>query len=137
MGKALRKLNYFSRSSELHNYATLLCLYLMRTSLPYIKPRPSKGKAGTDAKSGGDKAGAMPTPEDGDSDRVAMPSAVLTHLCQLLDSPETEERITWLAQDIVTEGVVVFFPDAKARKSYLLSMIDSILVRATPPPFSL
>ena len=33
-----------------------------------------------------------------------------------------------LAQDIVVEGVVLFFPDATARKNYLLSMIDSVLV---------
>ena len=101
------------RSSDLDSYASLLCLYLLRTSLPYIKPHPYKGKAGQ---------------TDSSEEQLEIPSEVLSHLCRLLDSPETEQQIVWLAQDIVTEGVVVFFPDAKARKGYLLSMIDSILV---------
>ena len=37
-----------------------------------------------------------------------------------------------LAEDIVVKGVVVFFPDATARKEYLLSMIESVLNEKQP-----
>lgn len=60
-------------------------------------------------------------------DPLVIPAKVLLHLCELLDSPDTEERVMWLTQDIVSEGVVVFFPDAKARKDYFITMISSVL----------
>lgn len=94
------------------SYSHLLCLYLLCTTLPYIKPPP---------KPQGDATSTT-------TDPLAIPSAVLLHLCELLDSPQADPKAVWLAQDIVTEGVVVFFPDAKARKDYLLSMIASVLV---------
>ena len=58
------------------------------------------------------------------------PSAILTHLCGLLDAGDTHPVLTRLAQDIVVDGVLVFFPDAEARKNYLLSMLKSVLVCA-------
>ena len=84
-------------------YASVLCLYLLRAALPFIKPQRQSSSSGT-------------------------PSAILSHLCGLLDGGEVNEDVQRLAQDIVVEGVVVFFPDAKARKDYLLSMINSVLV---------
>ena len=60
---------------------------------------------------------------------MTTPTTVLVHLCGLLDSEDTDPVVRKLAQDIVVEGVVVFFPDAKTRREYLLSMINTILVR--------
>ncbi len=57
-----------------------------------------------------------------------MPSEVLSHLCGILDSAEIDSAVKSVAQDIIVEGVVIFFPDAKARKEYLLSMIGAVLV---------
>ncbi len=58
-----------------------------------------------------------------------MPSEVLSHLCGILDSSEVDAAaVKNVAQDIIVEGVVIFFPDAKARKEYLLSMIGAVLV---------
>ena len=37
-----------------------------------------------------------------------------------------------LVQEIVVKGVVVFFPDATARKEYLLTMIESVLSEKQP-----
>ena len=105
------------RTSSLPEYATLLCLFLLRTALPYIKPlRKTKPEASTEAA----------------ADPLAVPTEVLSHLCGLLDSPDTDERVLWLVQDIITEGVVVFFPNAHARKDYLLSMISSVLDENQP-----
>ncbi len=88
-------------SNDKMEFASLLCLDVLRASLPFIKPQRLSG---------------------------ALPASILSHLCGLLDSSEAKEEVQSLAQDIVVEGVVVFFPDAKARKDYLLSMIDSVLV---------
>jgi len=63
------------------------------------------------------------------SDPLSLPSAILAHLCGLLDSEGVETAVQQLAQDIVVEGVVVFFPDASARREYLLNMIGTVLVR--------
>ncbi len=86
------------------DFASLLCLDVLRASLPFLKPRRLSG---------------------------TLPASILTHLCGFLDSSEAKEEVQRLAQDIVVEGVVVFFPDARARKDYLLSMINSVLVRQT------
>ena len=91
------------------HYASQLCLHLLRAALPFIK-----------------LAGNSQQPP---SDILSLPSAILTHLCGLLDSPEVDTTVQRLAQDIVVEGVVVFFPDASTRREYLLSMIGAVLVR--------
>ena len=93
--------------------ASYLCLQVLRSSLPFIKVKTSKP---SDSKS--------PLPDS------ASPSAILAHLCGLLDAEDTPTVLTRLAQDIVVDGVLVFFPDAEARKNYLLSMLKSVLVRA-------
>ena len=112
------------RLADLHPYSSLLCLYLLRTSLPHIR-QASKAKPGQKAST----TAAEATPSDpAPNDPVTGPTAVLSHLCEMLDSKETEEKVQCVVQDIVTEGVVVFFPDAKTRKDYLLSMISSVLV---------
>ena len=95
-----------SPDSTMH-YASQLCLHLLRAALPFIK-----------------LAGTTPP-----SDLLSLPSAILTHLCGLLDSAEVDTTVQRLAQDIVVEGVVVFFPDASTRREYLLSMIGAVLVR--------
>ena len=90
---------------------------MLRSALPFIQPsRPSQPK--------------------GPLQPLAVPSAILAHLSGLLDSKNTAAPLRRLAQDIVVEGVVVFFPDATARRDYLLSMIDCVLVSALPtyPP---
>ena len=109
------------------DYASLLALWLLRSALPFIKP---------------DKRPAQKLDADGpksDGDPLTVPSAILSHLCVLLDAEvgEGEEQgagstVQRLAQEIVVEGVVVFFPDATARKEYLLSMIGSVLNEKQP-----
>lgn len=98
-----------SSSSETLDYASILCLYVLRAALPFIRP-PQLPK--------------HPSP----SAPLEIPSAVLAHLCGLLDSDSADAQVKRLAQDIVVEGVVLFFPDATARRNYLLSMIDSVMV---------
>ena len=98
------------------DYTALLALWLLRAALPFIKP--DKG----------------PT---GQTDDVHISSTILSHLCTLLDVGEEEGRgeqsaTQRLAQEIVVKGVVVFFPDAAARKAYLLSMIESVLSEKQP-----
>ena len=92
------------------HYASLLCLHMLRVALPFIKLT---------------KTPAQQPP----SDPLSLPSAILAHLCGLLDSEGVETAVQQLAQDIVVEGVVVFFPDASARREYLLNMIGTVLVR--------
>ena len=87
--------------------ASLLCLQVLRSALPFIKVKKSSAS---------------------DSKETTSPSAILSHLCGLLDAGDTPPVLTRLAQDIVVEGVLVFFPDAEARKNYLLSMLQSVLV---------
>ena len=99
-----------SPDSTLH-YASLLCLHLLRAALPFIK-----------------LAGGT-TSQQPPSDLLSLPSAILAHLCGLLDSADVDTTVQRLAQDIVVEGVVVFFPDASTRREYLLNMIGAVLVR--------
>ncbi len=96
-----------------------MALHLMRSSLPFIKQAPQKSGSATNAEkaSASDAAGGE-----------SLPERVLLHLCNLLDAEDTEPKVKTLVQDIVTEGVVVFFPDSKARMEYLFSMIGSVLV---------
>ena len=107
-GYPLSSLTSPSPDSTMH-YASQLCLHLLRAALPFIK------LAGNSQQS--------------PSDLLSLPSAILTHLCGLLDSAEVDTTVQRLAQDIVVEGVVVFFPDANTRREYLLSMIGAVLVR--------
>ena len=95
--------------SEPLQFCSVLCLHLLRASLPFIRPIREKKTA--------------------EGDTLTTPTTVLVHLCGLLDSEDTDPVVKKLAQDIVVEGVVVFFPDAKTRREYLLSMINTILVR--------
>ncbi|XP_064406559.1 zinc finger ZZ-type and EF-hand domain-containing protein 1-like isoform X2 [Halichondria panicea] len=90
-------------------YASILCLHLLKSALPFIKPsRPTSNKL------------------------TSVPSEVLSHLCGILDSAEIDSAVKSVAQDIIVEGVVIFFPDAKARKEYLLSMIGAVLDENQP-----
>ena len=99
--------------------ASFLCLQVLRSALPFIKvkkpPPPPSSSTST--------LGSKSTMESSTS-----PSAILSHLCGLLDAGDTHPVLTRLAQDIVVDGVLVFFPDAEARKNYLLSMLKSVLV---------
>ena len=106
---------YAHRQDKQLQYASVLCLHVLRSALPFIKPlRPSSSSSSSSS-----------------TDPLAVPSAILSHLCGLLDSTaEPDHVVQRLAQEIVVEGVVLFFPDAKARKDYLLKMIDSVLVRS-------
>lgn len=90
--------------------ASFLCLQVLRSALPFIKVKN------------------QPASESKVTDSTA-PSAILAHLCGLLDASDTPPFLMRLSQDIVVEGVMVFFPDAEARKNYLLSMLKSVLVR--------
>ena len=100
-------------------YASILCLYVLKAALPFIKPaKKTPPQADQSA-----KPSTVPQ-----SDPMAVPSAVLSHLCGLLDSPDTDAVVRRAAQDIIVEGVVIFFPDSNARKEYLLSMIGAVLV---------
>lgn len=93
--------------------ASLLCLQVLRSALPFIKVKKSPPL------SSGSKSTIEPS---------TSPSAILAHLCGLLDAGDTHPVLTRLAQDIVVDGVLVFFSDAEARKNYLLSMLKSVLV---------
>lgn len=89
--------------------ASLLCLQVLRSALPFIKVKKSSAS-------------------ESKSSESTSPAAILAHLCGLLDAGDTPPVLARLAQDIVVEGVLVFFPDAEARKNYLLSMLKSVLV---------
>ena len=122
------------------DYAALLTIFLLRSALPFIKPGkgPSPTHSTSDSQTIFDLAHL-------DRDSQATPAAVLSHLCELLDTGEREGEgegeggrkgvdaaVQRLAQEIVVEGVVVFFPDAAARKEHLLSMIGSVLGEEQP-----
>jgi hypothetical protein len=95
-------------------HLSLLVLWLLKSALPFIQPeKPSK---------------------EGDGGSESTSSAILSHLCTLLDREEEGQSPATrsLAQEIVVKGVVVFFPDAKARKDYLLEMIESVLSEKQP-----
>lgn len=105
------------------DYAALLTLWLLRSALPFIKPDKKTAKDVTTSS------------QKTDGDPLKVSSAVLSHLCALLDAEEGAEDqsvVKRLAEDIVVKGVVVFFPDATARKEYLLSMIESVLNEKQP-----
>lgn len=93
--------------------ASFLCLQMLRSALPFIKVQKSSAS------------------ESQSAQESTSPSAILAHLCGLLDAGDTPPVLMRLAQDIVVDGVLVFFPDAEARKNYLLSMLKSVLVRVT------
>ena len=97
--------------------ASFLCLQVLRSALPFIKVKKSPPSSLTST------LGSKSTVESSTS-----PSSILSHLCGLLDAGDTHPVLTRLAQDIVVDGVLVFFPDAEARKNYLLSMLKSVLV---------
>jgi hypothetical protein len=87
---------------------SLVCLTMLRQAIPFIKATPSN--------------------EQGN----AVPSAVLSHLCSLMDNPSTDSFIKNLTQEIIRDGVVVFFPGAKARRKYLLEMVELVLTGEQP-----
>ena len=109
-----------SHSPEEHmEKSSFLCLQVLRSALPFIKVKKSPPSSSTST-----TLGSKSTVESSTS-----PSAILSHLCGLLDAGDTHPVLMRLAQDIVVDGVLVFFPDAEARKNYLLSMLKSVLVR--------
>lgn len=93
---------------------SLICLLLLRNSIPFLKATTSTNEA---------------TNEDS---QQSVPSAVLSHLCSLMDNPSTDGFIRGLTQDIIKDGVVVFFPGSKARKKYLLEMVELVLTGEQP-----
>ena len=110
-------------------YAALLALRLLHSALPFIKPEKKKKKE--EEREEEDK-NVQTSDMSGQKS-----SAILSHLCALLDAEDGEgsgeqSAIQRLAQEIVVKGVVVFFPDATARKEYLLAMIGSVLNEKQP-----
>ena len=100
------------------DYAALLALWLLQSALPFIKPEKKKD---------------VNVQTSDTSDQKS--STILSHLCALLDAEEGEGELSAIqkfAQVIVVKGVVVFFPDATARKEYLLTMIGSVLNEKQP-----
>jgi len=119
-------------------HGSFLSLNLLRSCLPFIKQAPkdeeSKAPATTTTSSeeATSSAGQVSQLDDDKSltsaGQASLPEEVLLHLCNLLDADDTKPKVKLLVQEIVTEGVVVFFPDSKARMDYLFSMIGSVLV---------
>ena len=101
---------------------SLLCLIFLRFSIQFLKSTPLKENKDTPSIEG------VPL-----NDNSSIPSAVLSHLCSLMDNKDTSSLVQNLARDIIREGVVVFFPGSKARKKYLLDMVEVILTREQPP----
>ena len=100
--------HYYSVGDKVEK-ASFLCLQMLRSALPFIKVKKSSAS-------------------ESKSTESTSPSAILAHLCGLLDAGDTPPVLMRLAQDIIVDGVLVFFPDAEARKNYLLSMLKSVLV---------
>ena len=116
-----------SRSDEgLLNSCSLLCLIILRRGVQFLKTTPSSENMDVHVLEAEDGA----IPETTCNSSIA--SAVLAHLCSLMDSSDTKPLIQNLARDIIREGVVVFFPGVKARKQYLLDMVDVILTGEQP-----
>ena len=118
-------------------HGSFLALNLLRSCLPFIKQAPKKDDSeapapATSSDNAASLAGQASQPDDEKSSSLAdparLPEEVLLHLCNLLDTDSTEPKVKLLVQEIVTEGVVVFFPDSKARMEYLFSMIGSVMV---------
>ena len=49
-----------------------------------------------------------------------------------MDNQNTDAAVRHLSQEIIREGVVIFFPGATARKEYLLEMVKVVLVGQQP-----
>ena len=112
---------------------TLVTLLLIRRSIPFLKATPTnkltKGSNnGTNNNETKSEGGAV---NDGDTPS-SIPSAVLSHLCSLMDNPDTDPFVRTLAQDIIKAGVVVFFPGSRARRGYLLEMVKLVLTGEQP-----
>ena len=90
---------------------SLLCLLMLRNSIPFLKGTSTSDDSNTG---------------------TTVPSNVLSHLCSLMDDPNTNEFIRSLTQDIIKDGVVVFFPGSNARKKYLLEMVELVLSGEQP-----
>lgn len=119
------------------DYPALLALWLLRSALPFIKPEKTSTNVKVQQPSAsGPTSNTSSQKLDGDPQNIS--SAILSHLCALLDAEEKgagkgeQSVIQRLSQEIVVKGVVVFFPDATARKEYLLSMIGSVLNEKQP-----
>ena len=61
-------------------------------------------------------------------------SEVLKHLCSVVDKEVeySNDVIEKMAHDIILDGIVVFFPDSSARRSHLISMLDSVMSKELP-----
>ena len=60
---------------------------------------------------------------------------VLSHLCLVMDNPDDDiiDDVTKrLSHDVIRDGIVVFFPDSAARRTYLISMLDSVMSEELP-----
>ena len=112
-----------SSDEGLLNYCSLLCLILLRNGVQFLKP--SSVSESNDQSS-------QPIESIGKSSDSSIASDVLSHLCLLVDNTDTRPIIQTLARDIIKEGVVVFFPGTKARKKYLLEMVNMILTGEQP-----
>ena len=114
-------------------HCTLVTLLLIRRSIPFLKATPTNKESESDKKTSTEvnatnKEGGVV--KGGDSSSI--PAAVLAHLCSLMDSPDTEPFVRTLAQDIIKAGVVVFFPGSRARRGYLLEMVELVLTGEQP-----
>lgn len=115
------------KSGDAVQYGSTLCLHLLLSSLPFIQSNPSRHTTTTTSTQGN-----APPPTSSDPS-LTTPAIILKHLCGQLDNGGLDPVIKRLAQDIVVEGVVVFFADSKTRKDYLLSMISEIQNTDQPP----
>jgi len=59
---------------------------------------------------------------------------VLSHLCSVMDKQDGDvnDVTKRLSHDIIRDGIVVFFPDSAARRTYLISMLDSVMSEELP-----
>ncbi len=112
---------YCSSGEDLQNHCSLLCLILLRNGVQFLKSPSSVSETR-------DSSLSM---TEGVSDS-SIASDVLSHLCSLVDNTDSKPIVQTLAREIIKEGVVVFFPGTKARKKYLLEMVNMILTGEQP-----
>ena len=110
---------------------TLVTLLLIRRAIPFLKATPTNKltRGNSNGTNNNDNEGGVV--DNGDTPS-SIPSAVLSHLCSLMDNPDTDPFVRTLAQDIIKAGVVVFFPGSRARRGYLLEMVKLVLTGEQP-----
>ena len=108
----------------------LLCLVLLRVGVQFLQqPSPASDSSTTDPPP---PAAAAAERDSGAGSNSSVAPAVLSHLCSLVDDTSSKPLVQSLARDTIKEGVVLFFPDAKARKKYLLNMVKVVHVGEQP-----